>query len=133
MSHTLFESYTAEIARAIIALVAVCVLAIFILKSMARRGVGMRSDSGAVRVIQRIALEPRRSLYLVRAGSRLLLIGISEGGAPQLLAELDPKIVAEQKELPKPLNRFGETLRRIIDQKSGDLSDARRSRRCSND
>lgn len=40
-------------------------------------------------VIERLPLDPRRSVYLVRAGSKILTVGISESGI-RLLTELSP-------------------------------------------
>ena len=132
MSQGFFESYVAEIARALIALAAVCLLAVFIFRSMAKRGFGTQSRLGAVRVIQRIALEPRRSLYLVRAGSRVLLIGISEGGGPQLLAELDPETVPEEATSSQPSQGLGDRLRRMIQSKRGRVYEPNGSNESSN-
>ena len=128
MSQGLFESYAAEIARALIALAAVCLLAVFVFKGMAKRGFGMQSQLGTVRVIQRIALEPRRALYLVRAGSRVLLIGISEGGGPQLLAELDPETVPEELSLSQPSEGLSNRLWRLIRLKGGKAYEPNRSK-----
>jgi flagellar biogenesis protein FliO len=131
VSQGLFESYAAEIARALIALAAVCLLAVFVFRGMAKRGFGMRSHSGAVRVIQRVALEPRRALYLVRVGSRVLLIGISESGGPQLLAELDPATVPEELSLSQPSESLGDRLRRLIRSRGGRVYEPNRSRESS--
>jgi flagellar biogenesis protein FliO len=114
VSPGLFESFTAELIRAVVALAAVCLLAVVIFRGMAKRGFAARSDAGVVRVIQRIALEPRRTLYLIRAGSRVLLIGISENGGPQLLAELDPKEVPVGPTLPQSSDGLSDKFRRII-------------------
>jgi len=131
VSQGLFESYTAEIVRALIALAAVCLLAVFVVRSMARRGFGTRSHSGAVKVIQRVALEPRRALYLVRAGSRFLLIGISEGGGPQLLAELDPETVPEEVLSSQPSEDLSDTLWRMMRLKRGKIYEPNHSRKSS--
>ena len=82
-------SYAAQLLQALLALGAVCLLAVVVLKAAARRGWGTGASKGPVRVLQRVPLEQRRSLYLVQVGSRTLLIGVGEGGSPTLLAELD--------------------------------------------
>jgi flagellar biogenesis protein FliO len=46
-----------------------------------------------VQVVERVALAPRQSLLLVRAGERALLLGVGESGPPALLAELDPGVL----------------------------------------
>ncbi|MDD9934621.1 MAG: flagellar biosynthetic protein FliO [Myxococcales bacterium] len=88
-------SYAGDVLRTVVALVAVCLIAWLSLRLLAARGglpgLPLGADPDApVRVLRRIPLEPRRNLYLVRAGSRVLLIGVGEGGAPRLVAELDP-------------------------------------------
>jgi len=53
------------------------------------------SGGGRVRVVERVPLEPRRTLFLVEAGERLLLIGATER---------DIRVLAEfrRDELPAP-------------------------------
>jgi flagellar biogenesis protein FliO len=47
----------------------------------ARRGLlGAPTGGRHLQVLERLALDPRRSLYLVRFGSRALLLGASEEG-----------------------------------------------------
>jgi flagellar biogenesis protein FliO len=48
-----------------------------------------QDTSEALRVVGRVALSPRHSIFLVRAGGRVLLIGAGTQGAPTLLGELD--------------------------------------------
>jgi flagellar biogenesis protein FliO len=43
---------------------------------------------GSVRVIGRVSLSSRQSIFLVRAGQRVLLIGAGNQGAPSLLGEV---------------------------------------------
>jgi flagellar biogenesis protein FliO len=91
--------YAADLLRVLFALAAVCLLAWGSLKLLAARGLPLGRRAGAnVEVLERVALEQRRSLYLVRAGSRVLLLGVGEGGAPQLVAELDPADLEESAE-----------------------------------
>jgi flagellar biosynthetic protein FliO len=75
----------------LLALAAVCALALVVLRGLSRRGVGQGTRT--LRVIERLALEPRRSIYLVEAGGRHLLVGVGEG-AMSVLAELDPATAA---------------------------------------
>lgn len=50
---------------------------------------GLRTpDSGAIRVAARFALEPRKHLYIVQAGTDYMLLGASESGL-QYLTSLD--------------------------------------------
>jgi flagellar biogenesis protein FliO len=104
-SQGLLGSYLLDLVQAVLALAAVCLLAVAVLGFLGRRGVGVGRSAGPVRVVQRIALEQRRTLYLVRAGDRYLLIGVSEGGGPVLLTELDPEAVGDA--LPPPTEEEG--------------------------
>lgn len=103
--------YGVALLQTLLALAAVCVLAWVVLRWGARRGLGLGASRGQVRVLERISLEPRRSLYLVKVGTRVLLIGAGEGGSPAVLAELDPSEVPEEPEQARP--GFAEVLRRL--------------------
>ncbi|MDB4929326.1 MAG: hypothetical protein JWM10_1810 [Myxococcaceae bacterium] len=81
-------SLGAALAQTLIALGAVCALAWWLLRWAARRGVG-RSPAGVIEVVDRVALDPRRSLLVVRVGPKVLLLGGSDGSL-SLLSELDP-------------------------------------------
>jgi flagellar protein FliO/FliZ len=48
-----------------------------------------RSAAGAVCVVSRVSLSPKHSVYMLRIGHRLLLVGTGPQGAPSLIAELD--------------------------------------------
>jgi flagellar biosynthetic protein FliO len=56
---------------------------------LARRALGGRAAVGDMRVVGRLAIEPRRSLVLVDVGGRRFLVGVGEGPMT-LLAELAP-------------------------------------------
>jgi flagellar biogenesis protein FliO len=90
------DSYLADFLRTLLALAGVCGVAWFGLRSLARRGYrgADKASATAVRVLARVPLETRKSLYLVRAGERVLLIGTGDAGPPALIAELDPASVA---------------------------------------
>jgi len=47
-----------------------------------------QESAGSVRVVGRVSLSSRHSIFLVRAGERVLLIGTGSQGAPSLLGEL---------------------------------------------
>ena len=64
----------------------VCVVAWGALRLLAGRGVG--KASGAVRVVARCPLEPRRSVYVIEAAGRCFLVGVGDGPMT-VLAELD--------------------------------------------
>jgi flagellar biogenesis protein FliO len=79
-----------EALRVLLALAAVCALALGVLRWLARRGVGqaVAGRAGRVQVLERLALDGQRALYVVRADTRLLLLGTGPGAAPTLIAEL---------------------------------------------
>lgn len=93
--------YAMDLLRAILALAAVCLLAWVALRWAARFGFGKGRSGGRIEVLERTVLDPRRSLYLVKLGERVLLIGTGDGGSPSLLAELDPASVAVDTPAPK--------------------------------
>jgi flagellar biogenesis protein FliO len=73
-----------------------------------------RSPSGPVYVLARCPLEPKRSLYLVRAGKCAVLLGSSESGI-QFMTTLDPKDFVEDSIVDGPnlreRNCFAQLLR----------------------
>jgi len=88
------------VARALIALIGVCLLAWVALAWLARHtapgsGVWARwlsnqaSSASRLKLIERLSLGPRQRVYLVQADTRLFLLGSNDGGALSLIAELD--------------------------------------------
>ena len=78
-------------------LVGVCVLAWLVLRFGVKRlyGTGAgASGQGPLRVLARLPLEPRRTVYIVEAAGKTLLVGASEAGPLTVLAELDERAVA---------------------------------------
>jgi hypothetical protein len=74
-------------------------------------------------VVGRVSLSPRHSIFLVRAGERVLLIGTGNQGAPSLLGELteaehvlDPADPAGRPSSPEALTArpFGVTTARAL-------------------
>jgi flagellar biosynthetic protein FliO len=89
----------------------VCVLAWGTLRLLAGRGVG--KASGAIRVVARCPLEPRRSVVIIETAGRCFLVGVGDGPMA-LLAELDAD------KLPKPAEpvglpeQFAQVLARVL-------------------
>jgi len=48
-----------------------------------------RAANGAIQVVGRVSLSPKHTVYLLRVGQRVLLVGAGPQGAPALLGELD--------------------------------------------
>ena len=96
--------------RALLALAAVCLLAYVVLRFLSKRVYGTAAGGGLMRVVARLPLEPRRSLYLVEVAGRYLLVGLGENGAPTTLGEIDAaKVTASAPAAPAP--SFLEVLR----------------------
>jgi flagellar biogenesis protein FliO len=55
-----------------------------------------RAMTGAVQVIGRVSLSPKHTVYLLRVGPRVLLVGTGPQGAPVLITELDEIPEVEQ-------------------------------------
>jgi flagellar biosynthetic protein FliO len=98
-----------SLALSFVSLGAVCLVAYVALKLLAGRGVG--KASGAIRVVARCPLEPRRSLYVIEAGGRCFLVGVGDGPMTTL-AELDA--AALPRVLPAASPRFAEVLARVL-------------------
>ena len=64
-------------------------------------------STGSLRVVGRVSLSSRHSIYLVRAGERVLLIGTGSQGAPSLLGEMTEE-AATARATPGPDIRLGE-------------------------
>jgi flagellar biogenesis protein FliO len=78
-------------------LVAVCVVAWLVLRFGVKRlypGAAGATAAGPLRVLARLPLEPRRTLYIVEAAGKTLLVGAGESGPLAVLAELDEQAVA---------------------------------------
>ena len=98
-----------SLALSFVSLGAVCLVAYFALRLLAGKGVG--KASGAIRVLARCPLEPRRSLYVIEAGGRCFLVGVGDGPMTTL-AELD--VAALPREVAPAAPRFAEVLARVL-------------------
>jgi flagellar biogenesis protein FliO len=80
----------AALLRMILSLTIVCAIAYAALHYLAKRvssPTGRGADS--LRVLARLPIEPRRSIFIVRVGARTLVVGSSEAGL-ETLSELTP-------------------------------------------
>src|SRR5436305_15342893 len=75
-----------SIALSFVSLALVCLAAYVLLRWLSRRGVGR--GRGPLEILARCPLEPRRSVYLIRAAGRCFLVGVGDGPMA-LLAEVD--------------------------------------------
>jgi flagellar protein FliO/FliZ len=65
------------------------VLALFGGLGLASRRLLPRGASGALEVVGRASLSPKHTVYLLRVGNRVLIVGAGAQGPPALLGELD--------------------------------------------
>jgi flagellar biosynthetic protein FliO len=86
-------SFAGSLALSFVSLGVVCLLAYVGLRWLSRRGVG--GSGGAIRVVARCSIEPRRTVVVVRVAERCFLLGIGEGPMA-LLAELDASAFRDQ-------------------------------------
>lgn len=93
-----------SVMRTLLALAGVCALAWVVLAWLARRGFGVvrSSASSRLQVLERVVLGPRKELYLVRADSRVFLVGVGDTSAPNLIAELESQAAAPNAALQRP-------------------------------
>lgn len=103
-----------SLALSFVSLGAVCVVAWVALKLLAGRGVG--KASGAIRVVARCPLEPRRSVYVIEAAGRCFLVGVGDGPMA-MLAELDAAALPRESATPGP--RFADVLARVLGRARG--------------
>jgi flagellar biosynthetic protein FliO len=99
------------IALSFVSLGVVCLVAYLALRFLAGRGVGRAV--GAVRVLARCPLEPRRSVYLIEAAGRCFLVGVGDGPMA-LLAEVDADKAKAAAALPAPNGSFAEIVGRML-------------------
>lgn len=81
----------------LLALGLVCGLAYLVFRLMLPRLTTIRASNSMVRVVDRVGLDARKSLYVVEVAGRWLLIGASEAGV-HLVSELDAQSAEEAAE-----------------------------------
>ncbi len=73
------EAYLIETS---VTLAAVCALALVVLWGTRRLGVGR--PSGPIELCGHLPLDARRSIYLIRVGAQVFIVGVGEGGFTKL-------------------------------------------------
>jgi flagellar biogenesis protein FliO len=100
-------SYGAYLAETSFTLLAVCTLAFVALYAARRLGHGR--SHGPVALCGQLALDARRSIYLVRVGTQVFVLGVAEGGFTKL-GEI-PADTLPAEVTPPP---FGDVLARVL-------------------
>ncbi len=75
-------SYTGYLIETLATLLAVCAMAFLVLWGARRLGVGR--PSGPIELRGHLPLDGRRSIYLVKVGAQLFVVGVGEGGFTKL-------------------------------------------------
>jgi flagellar biogenesis protein FliO len=77
-----YPSYTGYLIETLVTLLAVCTLAIAVLWGARRLGVGR--PRGPIELRGHLPLDGRRSIYLVKVGDQVFVVGVGEGGFTKL-------------------------------------------------
>lgn len=93
----------------IVLLVVMSALAIVVLFVARRAGLG--AARGPIRLVGQLPLDPRRSVYLVQVASKILVVGVAEGGMTKL-GELDDGDLPPAPEAPS--NTFRDVFARVL-------------------
>lgn len=93
----------------IVLLVVMCALAIVVLFVARRAGLG--AARGPIQLIGQLPLDPRRSVYLVQIASKVLVVGVAEGGMTKL-GELDESDLPPTP--PAPSKSFRDVFARVM-------------------
>src|SRR5579864_6713492 len=104
-------SYSFFLIETLVTLFAVCVLAVLVLWGARRLGVGR--PSGPIELCGHLPLDARRSIYLVRVGAQVFIVGVGEGGFTKL-GELAASEVPHQEGAAARGARFSEVLARAL-------------------
>jgi flagellar protein FliO/FliZ len=100
--------YGGYIVQTFVTLLAVCAIAFAILYGARRLGIGR--PRGPISLVGQLPLDARRSIYLVKVGEQVIVVGASEAGFTKL-GELDAKQVPSEAEPAPPA--FAEILARL--------------------
>jgi flagellar protein FliO/FliZ len=76
------SSYAGYLVETFVTLVAVCAIAFVVLWGARRLGIGR--PSGPIELRGHLPLDARRSIYLVKVGDQIFVVGVGEGGFTKL-------------------------------------------------
>jgi len=106
--------YGGYVVETLVTLLAICGLAVLVLWSARRAGIGR--PSGPIELLGHLPLEARRSIYLVKVGAQVFVVGVGEGGFTKL-GELPAEALPAVE--PRAGTAFGEVLSRVLGRKEG--------------
>lgn len=101
--------YGVALLQTLLALAAVCILAWVVLRWASQKGLGIGATGKHVKVLERLPLDARRTLWVLKIADRILLIGAGDHGSPSTLAEIAAKDLPALDAPPK--KSFVELLR----------------------
>lgn len=97
------------VVETLVTLAGVVVLSVLVLSAVKRVGLG--KASGPLALLQRLPLEGRRAVYLVRAGETVYVLAASENALAKL-GEMPSTHLSEQS--PEELRSFKDVLKRAV-------------------
>ncbi|MCA9586535.1 MAG: flagellar biosynthetic protein FliO [Myxococcales bacterium] len=106
--------YASYVVQTFVTLLAVCGVAFVVLYGARRLGIGR--PTGPVELVGQLPLDARRSIYLVKVGPQVLVVGVSEAGFAKL-GELSAKDVPTS--IPAASPPFADILARALGRKNG--------------
>ena len=107
------SAYASYIVETFVTLLAVSGIAFVVLYGARRLGVGR--PRGPVQLLGHLPLEARRSVYLVRVGKQVLVVGASEAGLVRLAEMTSSELGEEPKDdVAGPSAPFSDVLARVL-------------------
>ncbi len=110
------SQYTGYLIETFVTLLAVCAIAFVVLYGARRFGLGRAQ--GPIQLVGQLPLDARRSIYLVRIGEQVLVVGVGEGG----MTKLGEMPAADLPAAPPVGTPFASVLSRVLSKpkKDGD-------------
>jgi len=85
--------------KVILILAFVCVIAFAVIKYVIPKASYLKQGSSSqIELLERFALEPRKSLYILKVGSRFLLLGSSENSLNALMELSEKDLLSEDSQ-----------------------------------
>ncbi len=104
--------YAGYLIETFLTLLAVCALAFVVLYGARRLGIGRAR--GPIQLCGQLPLDARRSIYLVKVGAQVLVVGVGEGGFTKL-GEIPASELPADAPMESPT--FAAALQRVLGKK----------------